>query len=102
MITFLPLTGPAAALTARAECFEQVRAGAPSLDLWVARFLARLLGDPLATIDSLLLLADALEDASREAMAYGDPIAFQLKRCADLPRARAADLARPRSRCEED
>lgn len=78
---------PIEAVRSRADWARRVRESWPNAEAWFVATMARLLSDRRSDADTLLVLADALEEARSEANLDG-----QLMKAAGL--AAVADLAR--------
>ena len=87
----VPIAEPVAHVLDRADWMRQARDAWPDAPSWLLGMVVNALVNPKATPDSLLLLADGLEEARSCASAEGRvAIEAHLKQLADLPRRAAA------------
>jgi len=70
-----------------AEWFDRLRAAAPGLDPTFLRILARILSCDTLTAEAFFVVADALEEAAREASAGGAESLPLFNLCAVVRRA---------------
>lgn len=90
MTSFKPIAEPINALVSRAGRREAVRDAWPHAPACMQATLTRVLLNDRATPDALLIVADGLEEARREAMAGGQLMQAQgLERLRDLFREAA-------------